>query len=135
MTDLALLSTHRVFKHLPASERQAFIAGMRIDLHPTGGDIAQGGALDDTVFWLMSGHVALLDDDGHSLLELDAGELFGAGFGHGLAVHAAVAVTPSRVAAIAATALSGLTERTPALRHFLPPALVQTSMARPPGDT
>lgn len=134
MTDLTLLSTHRVFKHLPAPERQALIADMRIDLHPAGAAIAHGGALDETVFWLMSGQAALLDGDGRSLLELDAGELFGAGFGHGLAVQTAVAVTPSRVAAIAAAVLSELAERAPALRHFLPPALVQAGGSRPASD-
>lgn len=134
MTDLTLLASHRVFKHLSAPERQSLMAQMRIDQHPGGADIADGDAMDDTVFWMVSGQVAMVDAEGRVLFELGSGELFGAGFGPGLAVHKAVAVTPSRVATIAAAALSELAGRAPALRHFLPAALLQTHGAPPPGD-
>lgn len=131
MNDLTKLASHRVFKYLPVPERLALSSRMRVDTHVPGAEVADASALDDTVFWLLEGRVAMQDGEGHVLFELEADELFGAGFGHGLALQRAVAVAPSRIAAVAASTLSELAERAPALRHFLPPVLVQGAGRQP----
>ena len=127
MNDPTFLASHRVFRHLTSPQREALLAGMRIEPHAAGSTVARGKALEDTVFLVMSGRIALLDSGERPLIELETGELFGAGFGEGLATHKAVAQENTRVAAIAATALKTLTGEAAALRHHLPTALWQKS--------
>ena len=114
------LRTHRVWGLLPPGGRLTLLEHLQLLDIEAGQDIAQGDALHDTLHWIVSGSVGLVDGQQQLLVTLQADEFFGLGLGDAQGVTGARALTDGQVVRLDLATLEALRHESPALAYLLP---------------
>lgn len=115
-----LLREHPVFGHLDQAGQQGLLQGLHLQQAQAGELLAGQASLHSQLYWVVSGSVALVDEQAHTLVALQAGELFGLHPDADLVHHAALALDACSVARVDAATLEPLRQACPALAYRLP---------------
>jgi CBS domain-containing protein len=113
------LQKHPVFGTLTIDRLEALAQHLDLQTVAAGQQLADRGALEQQLYWLISGTVVLLDTHDHTLLTLHAGELFGWPMGHELDIQSARAGTDAQVAHLPAALADELRQASAALAYRL----------------
>jgi CBS domain-containing protein len=117
---LQALRNHRAFRILPEAVLASLAPALRVQEYGAQSPVSLGTELKSHAHWLIDGQVDLLDAEGHHVLRLQPGEVFGLDQGDALHISAAQAQTDARVIQIPLPTIQDLCENTPALTYFLP---------------
>jgi CBS domain-containing protein len=130
----AALEAHRILGRIPVTTRHALARALPDLRFGAGERVAEGERLRESLYWLTSGEVALLDADGEVLLNLGAGDLFGLALGDSVGVCAARSTVDATLTRFDALTVHSLCKETPALGYFLPPVSDGGRARRAPSD-
>jgi CBS domain-containing protein len=115
-----LLEQHRVFGLLASATRQDLARSLAVREVPKGQEACSAEALHEQLHWLVSGRIELLDTQGHSVVQVQPGELFGLAPMASADLHQALATEASRVVSLERSVVEALRSEHPAMAVLLP---------------